>query len=31
MRDCSHAAIAEQPAAVSGAFIDHAKTLWPKS
>jgi pimeloyl-ACP methyl ester carboxylesterase len=31
IRDCSHAAIAEQPAAITGALIDYASTLWPKS
>jgi pimeloyl-ACP methyl ester carboxylesterase len=28
--DCSHAAVAEQPAAISDALIDYANTLWPK-
>jgi pimeloyl-ACP methyl ester carboxylesterase len=29
--DCSHAAVAEQPAAISDALIDYAIALWPKS
>jgi pimeloyl-ACP methyl ester carboxylesterase len=31
IRDCSHAAVAEQPDAISDALIDFAVTLWPKS
>jgi pimeloyl-ACP methyl ester carboxylesterase len=31
IRDCSHAALAEQPDAISEALIDYANTLWPKS
>jgi pimeloyl-ACP methyl ester carboxylesterase len=31
IRDCSHAAVAEQPAAISDALIDYAIALWPKS
>jgi pimeloyl-ACP methyl ester carboxylesterase len=31
IRDCSHAAVAEQPEAISEALIDYALTLWPKS
>jgi pimeloyl-ACP methyl ester carboxylesterase len=31
IRNCSHAAVAEQPDAISGALIDYANTLWPKS
>jgi len=31
IRDCSHAAVAEQPDAISDALIDYADTLWPKS
>jgi pimeloyl-ACP methyl ester carboxylesterase len=30
IRDCSHAAVAEQPAAISDALIAYANTLWPK-
>jgi pimeloyl-ACP methyl ester carboxylesterase len=29
-RDCSHAAVAEQPQAISDALIDYAIALWPK-
>ena len=29
LRHCSHAAVAEQPDAISDALIDYAKTLWP--
>jgi pimeloyl-ACP methyl ester carboxylesterase len=31
IRDCSHAAVAEQPDAISDALIDYANSLWPKS
>jgi pimeloyl-ACP methyl ester carboxylesterase len=31
IRNCSHAAIAEAPDAVSDALIDYAATLWPKT
>jgi pimeloyl-ACP methyl ester carboxylesterase len=31
IRACSHAAVAEQPDAISDALIDYAETLWPKS
>jgi pimeloyl-ACP methyl ester carboxylesterase len=31
IRDCSHAAVAEQPQAISDALIDYAIALWPKS
>jgi len=31
IRNCSHAAVAEQPDAISEALIDYAHTLWPKS
>ena len=31
IRNCSHAAVAEQPDAISDALIDYAGTLWPKS
>jgi pimeloyl-ACP methyl ester carboxylesterase len=31
IRNCSHAAVAEQPDAISDALIDYANTLWPKS
>ena len=31
IRDCSHAAVAEQPDAISGALIEYAAALWPKS
>jgi pimeloyl-ACP methyl ester carboxylesterase len=31
IRDCSHAAVAEQPDAISAALIDYSDTLWPKS
>jgi hypothetical protein len=27
----AHAAVVEQPDAISDALIDHAKTLWPKN
>jgi pimeloyl-ACP methyl ester carboxylesterase len=30
IRNCSHAAVAEQPDAISNALIDYANTLWPK-
>jgi hypothetical protein len=30
-RDCSHAAVVEQPDAISDALTDCAKTLWPKN
>jgi pimeloyl-ACP methyl ester carboxylesterase len=30
IRDCSHAAVAEQPQAISDALIDYAAALWPK-
>jgi pimeloyl-ACP methyl ester carboxylesterase len=31
IRDCSHAAVAEQPDAISDALIDYATALWPRS
>jgi pimeloyl-ACP methyl ester carboxylesterase len=31
IRNCSHAAVAEQPDAISDALIGYAATLWPKS
>jgi pimeloyl-ACP methyl ester carboxylesterase len=31
IRDCSHAAVVEQPDAISDALIDYANALWPKS
>jgi pimeloyl-ACP methyl ester carboxylesterase len=31
IRDCSHAAVAEQPDAISDALIDYAAALWPRS
>jgi pimeloyl-ACP methyl ester carboxylesterase len=31
IRDCSHAAVAEQPDAISDALIEYATALWPKS
>jgi pimeloyl-ACP methyl ester carboxylesterase len=31
IRNCSHAAVAEQPDAISDALIDYAVSLWPKS
>jgi pimeloyl-ACP methyl ester carboxylesterase len=31
IRDCSHAAVAEQPQAISDALVDYAIALWPKS
>jgi pimeloyl-ACP methyl ester carboxylesterase len=31
IRNCSHAAVAEAPDAISDALIDYAATLWPKS
>jgi pimeloyl-ACP methyl ester carboxylesterase len=31
IRNCSHAAVVEQPDAISDALIDYAETLWPKS
>ena len=31
IRDCSHAAVVEQPDAISGALIAYAAALWPKS
>jgi pimeloyl-ACP methyl ester carboxylesterase len=31
IRNCSHAAVTEQPDAISEALIDYARTLWPKS
>jgi pimeloyl-ACP methyl ester carboxylesterase len=31
IRNCSHAAVAEQPDAISGALIDYAAALWPRS
>jgi pimeloyl-ACP methyl ester carboxylesterase len=30
IRDCSHAAVAEQPDAISDALIDYAAALWPR-
>jgi pimeloyl-ACP methyl ester carboxylesterase len=30
IRNCSHAAVAEQPGPISDALIDYANTLWPK-
>ena len=30
IRNCSHAAVAEQPDAISDALIDYVNTLWPK-
>jgi hypothetical protein len=30
MRDCSHAAVVEQPGAVSDALIYYADGLWPE-
>ena len=30
IRNCSHAAVAEQPDAISDALIDYANRLWPK-
>src|SRR5258708_11960073 len=30
IRDCSHAAVVEQPAAISAALIDYADSLWPE-
>ena len=31
IRNCSHAAVAEQPDAISDALIDYANALWPKA
>jgi pimeloyl-ACP methyl ester carboxylesterase len=31
IRNCSHAAIAEAPDAISDALLEYADTLWPKS
>jgi pimeloyl-ACP methyl ester carboxylesterase len=31
IRNCSHAAVAEQPDAISDALIDYANRLWPKA
>jgi pimeloyl-ACP methyl ester carboxylesterase len=31
IHDCSHAAVAEQPDAISDALIDYATALWPRS
>ena len=31
IRDCSHAAVAEQPRAISDALIVFARNLWPDS
>jgi pimeloyl-ACP methyl ester carboxylesterase len=31
VRNCSHAAVAEAPDAISDALIDFARALWPKS
>jgi hypothetical protein len=30
IKSCSHAAMAEQPDAISDALIDYADKLWPK-
>jgi len=31
VRNCSHAAVTEEPDAISDALIDYALALWPKS